>query len=102
MVGIRFGSSEIYSLLLRNFPSEVEDSICVGKRLPNADENIVLFVKMHDGHEFSEDLIQRVKDAIKRDLSSRHIPHYIAKTDGIPVTSNGKKYATMIFMQSDY
>lgn len=94
--GVRFGSSEIYNLLLRHFPSEIEDSLCVGRRREtDLDEDVLLFVKMIPGNNFTEDLISRIKTAIRSDLSSRHVPSQIVEVPEIPITGNGKKSVTI-------
>lgn len=91
--GVRFGSAEIYNLLLQWFPDEVEDALCIGRRREtDADETVVLFLKMKEGHELGErDLVGRVKGVVRRELSARHVPGLVAETPEIPVTTNGKK-----------
>lgn len=89
--GVRFGSSEIYNILLAQFP-EIEDAICVGRRRENdADEVVVLFVKMVSGVTYSEELNGRIKAIIREKLSVRHVPGFIEECPEIPVTINGKK-----------
>ncbi|KAJ5247599.1 Malonamoyl-CoA synthetase vrtB [Penicillium chermesinum] len=46
--GVRFGSAEIYNVLLKHFADEIEDSLCVGRRREgiDSDETVVLFVKL--------------------------------------------------------
>lgn len=89
--GVRFGSSEIYNVLLMHFP-EIEDALCIGRRREaDEDELVILFVKMAKGSTFSDGLAQRVKDTIRRALSSRHVPEIIDECPAIPVTTNGKK-----------
>jgi acetoacetyl-CoA synthetase len=83
--GVRFGSSDIYSVIETHFP-EVADSICVGQRRPqDGDESVMLFLKMNDGHEFSAALVNRIKVKIAEERSRRHVPQYIFQTWDIPV-----------------
>ena len=90
--GVRFGSSEIYNVLLQHF-TEIEDAICVGRRRErDLDEVVVLFIKMAKGRTFSTDLGQKIKEVIRKELSARHVPGFIDSTPEIPVTMNGKKY----------
>lgn len=90
--GIRFGSAEIYNVLLRHFPGAVSDGLCVGrKREGESDETVVLFVKMESGHDLSQDLVKEIKTAVRSDLSARHVPSIIDECPDIPVTINGKK-----------
>lgn len=89
--GVRFGSSEIYNVLLMHFP-DIEDALCIGRRREtDQDELVVLFVKMAEGGTCSEQLVQRVKDTIRHELSARHVPAIIEQCPEIPVTTNGKK-----------
>lgn len=91
--GVRFGSAEIYNVLTRFFAAEVEDAVCVGRRREtDRDETVCLFVVMSEGKSFNEDLVARIKDVIRRELSPRHVPGVIDEAKGgIPKTGNGKK-----------
>ena len=93
--GVRFGSSEIYNVLLKHFP-EIEDSLCVGRRREGElDETVVLFVKLASQGDaapaISQDLVARIQAAIRKELSPRHVPGIVDACPEIPVTSNGKK-----------
>ncbi|KAL8661169.1 MAG: hypothetical protein Q9202_005826 [Teloschistes flavicans] len=89
--GVRFGSSEIYNVLLKHFP-EVEDALCIGRRrLADKDEIVVLFLKMLNQRDLSKELVQTIKSTIRRELSARHVPGIIDACPEIPVTTNGKK-----------
>lgn len=89
--GVRFGSSEIYNVLLMRFP-EIEDALCIGRRREkDQDELVILFVKMAKEGTYSEQLARRVKDTIRQELSARHVPATIEQCPEIPVTTNGKK-----------
>jgi acetoacetyl-CoA synthetase len=90
--GVRFGSAEIYNVVLEHFAQEVADALCIGRRREtDADETVVLFLKMNEGQELSPDLVTRVKTSIKQGLSARHVPAVIDECPEIPVTTNGKK-----------
>jgi acetoacetyl-CoA synthetase len=92
--GVRFGSAEIYNVVLEHFAQEVADALCIGRRREtDADETVVLFLKMNEGQELSPDLVNRVKTTIKQGLSARHVPAVIDECPEIPVTTNGKKSA---------
>lgn len=89
--GVRFGSSEIYSILLKHFP-EIEDALCIGRRREeDMDETVVLFVKMASERSFSKELVQNICAVVRRELSARHVPGIINECPDIPVTVNGKK-----------
>jgi acetoacetyl-CoA synthetase len=90
--GVRFGSAEIYNVLLEHFAPEVSDALCIGRRREtDTDETVVLFLKMNPGQQLSPDLVARVKTTIRQGLSARHVPAVIDECPEIPVTTNGKK-----------
>ncbi|PNS19309.1 Acetyl-coenzyme A synthetase [Sphaceloma murrayae] len=90
--GVRFGSAEIYNLVLQHFGKEVEDALCIGRRREtDTDETVVLFLKMMEGQRFTDDLVQRVKGVVRKELSARHVPGIVVECPEIPVTVNGKK-----------
>ncbi|KAI9649189.1 hypothetical protein NHQ30_001757 [Ciborinia camelliae] len=90
--GVRFGSAEIYNILLKHFSVEIEDALCIGRRREmDDDETVVLFVKMSSDCRFEEALKEDIKRVIRRELSARHVPGIIDECYEIPVTTNGKK-----------
>lgn len=98
--GVRFGSAEIYNVILKHFAGEIDDSLCIGRRREgiDTDETVVLFVKLvpdnfASDQKISQDLTSRIQAAIRKELSARHVPGIIDVCPGneIPVTSNGKK-----------
>lgn len=90
--GVRFGSAEIYNILLKHFGHEVQDAICVGRRREmDADEVVVLFLKMAPGAICDGDLKGRIVAVVRKELSARHVPAVIDECFDIPVTGNGKK-----------
>ena len=103
--GVRFGSAEIYNVVLKHFADEVEDSLCVGRRRDGieTDETVVLFLKLANVSASSSSesvdsltplpsgLADRIRAAVRRELSARHVPAIVDSCPEIPVTSNGKK-----------
>ncbi|KAH0547505.1 hypothetical protein FGG08_000230 [Glutinoglossum americanum] len=90
--GVRFGSAEIYNVLLQHFPEEVADALCIGRRRQtDLDETVVLFLKMVDGYQFSPSLAKNIQTKIRTELSARHVPSMIDECPEIPHTTNGKK-----------
>lgn len=95
--GVRFGSAEIYNILLKHFAEEIEDSLCVGRRREgiDTDETVVLFVKLASHGKtpttMPADLAARIQATIRKELSPRHVPGIVDVCPEIPVTSNGKK-----------
>jgi acetoacetyl-CoA synthetase len=93
--GIRFGSSEIYSVVESpHFTMQrgISNTLCVGrKRTGDRDEAVFLFIKMHPGHILTACLEAEIRDEIKKQLSPRHVPRFIRQVNEVPVTINGKK-----------
>ncbi|KAF2238937.1 acetoacetyl-CoA synthase [Viridothelium virens] len=90
--GVRFGSAEIYNVLLEHFPGVVADALCIGRRREkDTDETVVLFLKMEPGNEFSDQLSEDIQKVVRSALSARHVPGIIDECPDIPVTTNGKK-----------
>jgi acetoacetyl-CoA synthetase len=91
--GIRFGSSEIYNIVEGPvFNTIISDTLCVGRRrTQDRDETVFLFIIMTRGYDFTEDLVRRIKDAIREGLSPRHVPKFVYEVREIPYTVNGKK-----------
>ncbi|KAJ5396685.1 acetoacetyl-CoA synthase [Penicillium cosmopolitanum] len=90
--GVRFGSAEIYNVIDTQFPEEVVDSVCVGQRRPqDSDESVLLFLQMRPPFKADQALMTRIKEAIRKALSARHVPKFIFETPAIPVTVNLKK-----------
>ncbi|XP_072033064.1 acetoacetyl-CoA synthetase-like [Amphiura filiformis] len=87
--GVRFGSADIYNVV-EDF-KEIQDSLCVPQRNVHSEERVILFLKMVPDVEFSKEVVQRVRQAIRRELSARHVPEVMLETKDIPYTINGKK-----------
>ena len=84
--GVRFGSAEIYGVVERHFADRIQDSLCVGqRRSQDNDESVLLFLLMKPGHKFDAKLVAEVKKMIGADLSKRHVPKYVFETPEIPV-----------------
>ncbi|KAF8770344.1 Acetoacetyl-CoA synthetase like protein [Argiope bruennichi] len=92
--GCRFGSSEIYNIV-ELFP-EVRDSLCVSQYNKTMDERAVLFLKIKEGYSFSEELVNRIREAIANELTVRHVPDVILEVKDIPYNANGKKMEIMV------
>ena len=86
--GVRIGTAEIYRQV--ETVEEVQDSLVIGQEWDN-DIRIILFVKLNEGVEFNEALIQKVRNVIRNNASPRHIPAKIIPVADIPYTVNGKK-----------
>jgi acetoacetyl-CoA synthetase len=100
--GVRFGSAEIYGVIERWFADKVADSLCVGQRRPqDQDESVMLFLLMRHGQRFSEALVSQIQQAIARDLTKRHVPRYIFETPEIPVSVKSKDFSDKVSALTD-
>jgi acetoacetyl-CoA synthetase len=86
--GVRIGTAEIYRQL-EQF-SEIEDSLVIGQTWKN-DIRVILFVKLMEGNNLSEDLKEKIRSAIIKNASPRHAPSKILAVPDIPYTLNMKK-----------
>src|SRR6056297_446120 len=86
--GVRIGTAEIYRQM--EMIDEIEDSIVIGQTWEN-DVRVILFVKMADGHQLTDELKQHIKKVIRSEASPRHVPAKIIGVPDIPYTLNMKK-----------
>ncbi|MCP3900620.1 MAG: acetoacetate--CoA ligase, partial [Desulfobacteraceae bacterium] len=86
--GVRIGTAEIYRRI--DQMEEIEDSVVVGQSFDN-DIRVILFVKMAQGFELTEELQNKIKKDIRMTASPRHVPAKIIDTPDIPYTLNMKK-----------
>ena len=86
--GVRIGTAEIYRQV--ELIPEVVDSLVVGQDWQN-DVRIVLFLKLREGVQLSDELIKKIKTTIRQNASPRHVPAKIIPVDDIPYTISGKK-----------
>lgn len=85
--GVRIGTAEIYRQV--ELLSEVIESLVIGQEWEN-DTRIVLFVKLHPDIALDDSLKTRIKDAIRRNATPRHVPAVIVAVEDIPRTKSGK------------
>lgn len=92
--GIRIGTAEIYSALLK-LP-EVKDSLIIGLERAEGNYFMPLFVVLAEGVELSKDLKIRIKKVIRNQFSPRHSPDEVYEVSEIPYTLSGKKMETPV------
>jgi acetoacetyl-CoA synthetase len=85
--GVRIGTAEIYRHVER-LP-EVVDSVVIGQDV-GGDVRVVLFVRLADGVELSDELVGAIKTAIRTGCSPRHVPAVIVAVADVPRTRSGK------------
>ncbi len=87
--GVRMGTSEFYRVVER-LP-EIADSLVVDTGQLGADGRLILYVVLAPGHDLDDELIARLKAALRAELSPRHVPDEIHQVPGVPRTLSGKK-----------
>jgi acetoacetyl-CoA synthetase len=85
--GVRIGTAEIYRQVEKL--DEVLESVCIGQNW-NDDVRVILFVKLRENMELSDELIQKIKTEIRNGTTPRHVPAIIKSVPDIPRTKSGK------------
>src|SRR3989337_59070 len=91
--GVRIGPAEIYNVVERF--KEIADSMVVGQDW-KGDQRIILFVKLAQGFQLTEDLKNKIKNALREEASPRHVPALIMEAPDIPYTFNMKKVESSV------
>jgi acetoacetyl-CoA synthetase len=86
--GVRMGTAEIYRVV-EEFP-EVLDSLVVDLEYLGRESYMPLFVVVREGTDLDE-LATRIKQAIRVNLSARHVPNEVIAVAAVPRTLTGKK-----------
>lgn len=86
--GVRMGTAEFYSVV-ESVPG-VADSLVVHLDVGAGQGELVLLVVADTGTEWS-DLIEKIKQSLRNELSPRHVPDQIHRIDSVPRTVSGKK-----------
>jgi len=85
--GVRIGTAEIYRQVEQL--DEVVESLVIGQDW-EGDVRVVLFVKLREGITLDEKIVSRVKQRIRDNTTSRHVPAKILQVADIPRTKSGK------------
>jgi acetoacetyl-CoA synthetase len=85
--GVRIGTAEIYRQV-EKLP-EILESLAVGQPW-DGDERIILFVRLREGVEWTEDLEKRLREEIRTGATPRHVPAKIIPAPDLPRTLNAK------------
>jgi len=87
--GIRIGTAEIYRQV--ESMEEIVDSVVVGKRTPDADVEVCLFVVLREDVALDDELIRKIKTRIADGATKRHVPRHIKQVTAVPYTISSKK-----------
>jgi acetoacetyl-CoA synthetase len=85
--GVRIGTAEIYRQVEKL--DEVVESLVIGQDW-ETDVRVVLFVKLKDGIELDDALVNRIKAQIRNTTTPRHVPAKVLAVPDIPRTKSGK------------
>lgn len=91
--GVRIGTAEIYNIV-EKLP-EVVESLAIGQNY-HGDQRVILFVKLAEGKELTDELIKTIKTQLRTKASPRHVPSMIIAVPDIPKTLNGKKVESAV------
>ncbi len=87
--GVRTGTSEFYRVI--DGFTEIDDSLVIDTGGLGSEGRLILFVVPAPGVELTEELTDRLRGAVRTELSPRHVPDEIHRIADIPRTLNGKK-----------
>ena len=85
--GVRIGTAEIYRQVEQI--EEVMEGLVVGQ-IWKGDTRVVLFVRLNENSNLTEELIDQIKAKIRIGASPRHVPAKIISVKDIPRTKSGK------------
>lgn len=86
--GVRIGTAEIYRQV--EGIEGIEDSLVVGQNW-KGDIRVILFLKMAEGKDLTEEMKGNIKSVLRSNASPRHVPAKIISVPDIPYTLNMKK-----------
>ncbi|MBY6268660.1 acetoacetate--CoA ligase [Parageobacillus thermoglucosidasius] len=87
--GVRMGTSEIYRVV--EAIDEVLDSLIIDLEMMGRTSFMPLFVVLNPGAVLDEALKEKIRQAIRQNVSPRFVPDEIYQVKQIPKTLNGKK-----------
>jgi acetoacetyl-CoA synthetase len=91
--GVRIGPSEIYNVV-EEF-EEIADSIVVGQEW-KGDQRILLFIKIAEGYQMSDELKVKIRRELRVKAGPRHVPELIFEVPDIPYTFSMKKVESAV------
>jgi acetoacetyl-CoA synthetase len=91
--GVRIGTAEIYNQVEQM--EEIADSLAIGQNW-EGDQRVILFVKLAEGHQLTDELQNMIKKTLRVKASPRHVPAKIIAVPDIPYTLNMKKVESAV------
>jgi acetoacetyl-CoA synthetase len=87
--GVRMGSAEIYEVV--DQLDAVAESLVVGIEEPDGGYWMPLFIVLTDGQALTPELISRIRQRIRVEVSPRHVPDDVIAVQALPHTMTGKR-----------
>ena len=91
--GVRIGTAEIYNQIEKL--GQIVDSLAIGQKWWG-DQRIILFVKIAEGFNLTEELTETIKKTLRENASPRHVPALIIEVPEIPYTLSMKKVESAV------
>ena len=91
--GVRIGPAEIYNVV-ENIEG-IADAMAIGQDF-QGDQRIILFVRLVQGFELTDELKDRMKKSLRKLASPRHVPALIIEVPDIPYTFSMKKVESAV------
>ena len=87
--GVRMGSADVYAAV--EAMPEVAEALVLGVEQPDGGYWLPLFVRLSDGVELDDDLVERIRARVREHASPRHVPDEVVAVPAVPHTATGKK-----------
>nr|WP_275585938.1 acetoacetate--CoA ligase [Geodermatophilus sabuli] len=87
--GVRMGTADIYAAV-ESIPA-VRDCVVLGVEQRDGGYWMPLFVQLAPGEELTDELVDRIRTAIRTQASPRHVPDEVIAVPGVPHTRTGKR-----------
>jgi acetoacetyl-CoA synthetase len=87
--GVRMGTSEFYRVV-EEF-DQVADSLVIDTGTLGTEGRLVLYLVLAPGFSLDDELVGKIKSALRSALSPRHVPDEFHEVPGVPRTLSGKK-----------
>ena len=87
--GVRMGSADIYAAV-EALP-EVAEALVLGVEQPDGGYWLPLFVRLVEGAELDDALVERIRTRVREHASPRHVPDEVVAVPAVPHTATGKK-----------
>ncbi len=86
--GFRIGPAEVEDALIHH--EAVAEAAVIGSPDEDRGQVVKAFIRLHDGHVASDELVRALQDHVKTNLAVFKYPRRIEFVDSFPLTSTGK------------